>query len=432
MVLHNMRQRKTDRSASRANEDIIGLRQNVDDALARLREMPRFEGVLEERYQSSTFRSRTRQYQLWLRSIGAICLVNVSFALGTDIRRLHSAISTGILMALVAFLGSIFIGMEASRARDCAPQRQRVSVVLVGIDTLLVLGAGYMGGIMPDPASQWYLMMAGLCLGAANVLLPLSVRASRAATIGGTLSLVALGLFGMTAGVMWKSGPVLTSLVILSFMTLRLRGRLEMLRRRSFLLGLRDRALVQELQRANAKLAALATIDGLTGVANRRHFDDMLGQSWDLAMALKTPIGLLMLDIDHFKTVNDSQGHAVGDEWLRQIGRTIMELVRASDVVARYGGEEFAVIMPDTDLPDLLAIAERIRGAVEAVKIVNPADPAPQSVTVSIGAASCHPCARAVGWADFLRQADLALYEAKNAGRNRVLSRVVAQQEPVA
>jgi diguanylate cyclase (GGDEF)-like protein len=172
------------------------------------------------------------------------------------------------------------------------------------------------------------------------------------------------------------------------------------------------------LESRNA-LEAAALIDPLTGVGNRRAFDRMLEQEWHRKDRAKEPLGMLFVDIDYFKRVNDTYGHQRGDECLAAVaGALKTSLPRAGDFIARYGGEEFACILPATDEKGALAVAERLRSAVEALQIENG-----QSefgiLTISIGATACRGLTK-VALRTMVATADEALYAAKRNGRNRV------------
>ena len=172
------------------------------------------------------------------------------------------------------------------------------------------------------------------------------------------------------------------------------------------------------LEEANAHLGSaietlhrISTQDGLTGVSNRRHFDDTLALEWRRAVRNGMPLSLLMLDIDFFKAFNDEQGHQAGDDVLRGVARVLRDSVqRAADLVARYGGEEFVVLLPETDAVHAQDIAESLRGCVEKLG----------TVTASIGVATQVP-SRDESSHDLVRKADDALYQAKRLGRNRVV-----------
>lgn len=182
---------------------------------------------------------------------------------------------------------------------------------------------------------------------------------------------------------------------------------------------LRRFAAEAALARAAGKLAVLAATDGLTGLANRRQFDEALEREWRRAIRGGAPIALLMLDADNFKSYNDHYGHLEGDHVLRSIAGCVRLLMRRpADLGARYGGEEFAVLLPETDAIGALDVAERLRARVESLAIPHEGRPEGR-VTISIGVAVARP---RHGDADsmLVREADTALYAAKSSGRNRI------------
>jgi len=175
-----------------------------------------------------------------------------------------------------------------------------------------------------------------------------------------------------------------------------------------------------QLEEANRKLATLSITDGLTGLANRRRFDEVLRTECARGARLKQALAVVMLDVDHFKKFNDHYGHQAGDACLIRVAHALAAgSQRAGDLVARYGGEEFSIVLPNTGDDEARGIGEALRGAIEALGIVHPGANAGQ-VTVSVGIA-VQP-ARLAGDPDALmRLADAALYRAKHAGRNRVV-----------
>lgn len=175
-----------------------------------------------------------------------------------------------------------------------------------------------------------------------------------------------------------------------------------------------------QLEQANHSLHILSYLDGLTGVANRRHFDEYLEQEWRRAVRKGSTVALILLDIDHFKRLNDSAGHQFGDECLRRVADTLIVSVRrAGDLAARYGGEEFALILPDAQLDWALGFAEDIRERVEALAIPHPESPLGR-LTVSLGVAVEQPDDPEAA-TTLIASADRALYRAKQGGRNRVV-----------
>jgi len=181
------------------------------------------------------------------------------------------------------------------------------------------------------------------------------------------------------------------------------------------------RERTSELEEANRKLAALSVTDGLTGLANRRRFDEVLESEWQRAMRRGQHLAIAMIDVDQFKAYNDHFGHLAGDECLRQIGAVLRSKVqRAGELTARYGGEEFVAILPGFGRDEALGMAEIIRGAVLGLGLEHTRDSGPGVVTVSIGVATFIPQMEATP-ESLLRDADAAMYEAKRRGRNNVV-----------
>jgi len=180
------------------------------------------------------------------------------------------------------------------------------------------------------------------------------------------------------------------------------------------------RLLEQSLQAANAELEQLVTLDSLTQVANRRKFDDYLEQEWRRSLRNQRSLALIMFDIDSFKRYNDYYGHQVGDICLIKIAQAVQATVhRATDLVARYGGEEFAVVLPETDLPGAIVIAEQIQQAVKALEIPHACSDASSAiVSISLGVASVTPTDTETA-KQLIARADRALYAAKQQGRDQ-------------
>lgn len=177
----------------------------------------------------------------------------------------------------------------------------------------------------------------------------------------------------------------------------------------------------RELRTANRHLAELATSDGLSGLANRRGFDARLAAEWELAAELQRPIGLLMIDVDHFKQFNDRYGHLEGDHCLRGVGEVLAKISKGeADFAARYGGEEFALLLPGATVDKAVEIAERLRRTVESLSFVNAQSPW-GFVTVSVGVASFVPEGKDAA-EKLVEAADAGLYAAKRRGRNTVVA----------
>lgn len=177
--------------------------------------------------------------------------------------------------------------------------------------------------------------------------------------------------------------------------------------------AVRIKRLQDELRIRNDELDRLSRIDGLTGVYNRRHIDEQMAKEINVARRHMQPLAILMLDIDHFKQVNDLEGHPTGDRVLQEFADRLHAVMRVGDVIGRWGGEEFIIIAPQTDIDGALSLGERVRAAV-AERPIEVGDRG-ISITVSIGCA--------VGLdapAELVERADTALYRSKTEGRNRV------------
>lgn len=187
---------------------------------------------------------------------------------------------------------------------------------------------------------------------------------------------------------------------------------------------------MSEQKLAQMELQKLAIKDGLTGIANRRFFDESLAKEWLRAKRERVPLSLLIADIDYFKRYNDTYGHQKGDECLAAVAAIFdTEAFRPADLAARYGGEEFAVILPNTGVDGAIEVAERIRNATAALNIFHAGSAIGPSITVSIGVAATIP-STGLAVETLVAAADRALYAAKHAGRNRVVSADIVMAAP--
>ncbi|MFA6015714.1 MAG: GGDEF domain-containing protein [Gallionellaceae bacterium] len=235
---------------------------------------------------------------------------------------------------------------------------------------------------------SWRLMLGGICV----VLLLLGTRA--------TVALLGLGeLAQPNSGAPPHWVQILSFIVVMSSTLLGSIGFILMVKERG------DREIMQ-----------LAMTDSLTGVPNRRALMEHAERA--LARRNGSSLSLLMIDVDHFKHINDKYGHPVGDEALRQVAKLLLERLRGGDVLGRYGGEEFCVVAQDTDAEGAQKLGESLREIVAATPLL--CESAEISVTVSIGISFCH-LEQAVALKDMLAKADAALYCAKESGRNRVI-----------
>ena len=176
---------------------------------------------------------------------------------------------------------------------------------------------------------------------------------------------------------------------------------------------------VEQLEQAKERLRELAVTDGLTGLYNHRYFKRFLTQEILRAERHKTPVSLVMLDIDYFKKYNDTHGHLAGDNVLRQVAKLMVQNIRSIDVAARYGGEEFAIVLPQADRKSARVVADKLKNLIEQHKFQNETTQPNGKLTVSMGIATFPE--NASGLEELIKRADQRLYQAKALGRNRVV-----------
>lgn len=212
-----------------------------------------------------------------------------------------------------------------------------------------------------------------------------------------------------------KGDPALRDNPLMAEVESLAEGQLRLLRRMAKISRISD-AFQGQLKDLNESLQALSGLDFLTGLANRRSMMEALAAEQGRAGRSREPLAVLMCDVDHFKVVNDTYGHAVGDEVLRTLARTLHDALRRYDQCARWGGEEFLVLLPGTDLQGAQEVAEKLRREAGGI-VVEASDGTRVSVTLSVGVAQLE-AEESVD--SVLRRADAAMYDAKRAGRDRV------------
>ncbi|MDH5229286.1 MAG: diguanylate cyclase [Gammaproteobacteria bacterium] len=182
------------------------------------------------------------------------------------------------------------------------------------------------------------------------------------------------------------------------------------------------RELQVKLEESNAELKRLSSMDGLTGIANRRRFNEFVKTEWARAIRKKSILFLILIDIDQFKVYNDNYGHQKGDECLITVAKNLSAgHRRPADLLARYGGEEFVLVLPETFIDGAEMVAEKLRVHIEALNLTHEFSSIADRVTISVGVACCEPYDARASVDDLIASADSALYEAKHMGRNRVV-----------
>ncbi|MDY0107152.1 MAG: diguanylate cyclase [Giesbergeria sp.] len=302
---------------------------------------------------------------------------------------------TFIQTAAIVYLGAVVIGVAVGL--QAALRRQRSAYFFLGAFLLLALGA---------------MTNALRAIG----LVPTNMLTANAMQAGSALEMVLLALALADRFIEMRREKWSIQKRLLETQTTLINS----LKQSEQALEQRVEARTHELQALNQKLAALSMTDGLTGIANRRHFDQTLTTEWQRAQRNGQPLTLAMIDVDWFKAYNDHFGHLAGDECLRHIARVLAASVRRpGDLVARYGGEEFAFFAPATDSAGVVEIARNIQEALHQLALAHPGAPG-GLVTVSIGVAALVPTP-GEGPDVLLRRADAALYRAKSEGRNRIV-----------
>jgi len=178
----------------------------------------------------------------------------------------------------------------------------------------------------------------------------------------------------------------------------------------------------EKLHELNITLKNMASIDGLTGIPNRRRFDEFLDQEWKHSQRQKTPLSLILMDIDYFKKYNDNYGHAAGDDCLKKVAKALTGAIdRKVDIVARYGGEEFVCVLPGTDTEGAKLIGKRLRASLAELRLPHEYSDVESHVTISLGAVTMTATEGSLS-SEIIEKADERLYKAKKGGRNRLVA----------
>lgn len=386
--------------------------QDLEARLARGWRGVRFDAPLQSEYDRETAKSRVRV----LRVLAWFALLMMPVALWMDA-------SVSPTLAWMSIQGRLLLLLPL-QVMALLLLREQTSVRMQGFAFVVpnvvasMLGAA-LGMCAPTLIGDGYIGMAISMPFIINIMAsprPVEAVAYMFFVAVGVTAICCFGLFGPVKDLR----PAFQAAAVSSLIALAWVCRAEILKRRSFLHALIARIRGEELARANAQLEALSNTDALTGVGNRRHFDDRLARAWHSGVECSTPMAVLMIDADHFKGYNDALGHSAGDECLRSIAGALRKAAeRHGGLIARYGGEEFAVVLERTSIGSAAEVAEDMRMAVQELQIGHPFGPLGR-VTVSIGVAACVPL-RLDTPALLVDAADAALYLAKAQGRNRAV-----------
>jgi diguanylate cyclase (GGDEF)-like protein len=281
----------------------------------------------------------------------------------------------------------------------------------------LMIDATVMGQMTPEPTASQYMMAAQFLIITTAMSAPLTWRQTVFLVLLTAVSYTGIVLSGLS----FQLKLQYLNLVVLAWLVaaggLQIRWQREVQSAKLARLRQIDAERALQLSQANARLAQLSTTDALTGVANRRVLDELL-ERWSTSVVPPSPYGVLMVDVDHFKLFNDSQGHAEGDRCLRLVAEALRTALRSpDDILVRYGGEEFAIVLEGASLPETVDVAERLRLAVRRLRIPHSSLGPGKVVTVSVGVAAASDF---ISPTKAIEQADQLLFAAKKGGRDRV------------
>ncbi|MCE8025392.1 diguanylate cyclase [Halomonas sp. MCCC 1A11058] len=371
----------------------------------------RFSSAVEARFEADTATRRSRH--LLIAGIVALVIYNLYIFNDSVIRPESLLISAGIRFGLMTPLGLAALYVIY---RGISPTLREATMAATIVIAMLLSSANFY--LSDSPHSFLDTFSFGLILLVGNIVLSLRFGFALASSL---LCAVIMTSFVIPYAHTDNAVKINTLVVFTSsaIFTLLANYRLEASERQAYLLLLRERLGNEATLQSNQVLTKISTTDPLTGVANRRHLDEVMTQRWHEAIAERTMLGMLVLDIDCFKNYNDRYGHLEGDACLRRVAQEIQHHVRHElDLVVRYGGEEFVVLMPNASASSAFQAAERIRQGIEALAIPNAGVSHSPVVTISIGVAVTRPNT-ALPPSLLLLQADEALYQAKREGRNR-------------
>lgn len=390
--------------------DRIALSDEVDRTLSgRIRDIaltPRLHSLCRR----TSWRQRSRIVTAWLTWAMLLSIPMMVFDWLYDPSLLWTALIVRGPLLLVAFPSLIW--MWSRPRRDWV---EGLTLTLAVLTIMVIAGAlGLAGG---GPALHQYMAAGVLAASTAVVIFPVTLTWTMVGTATVLAFYLVLGLFDPASPVNATLSFCLFCAVVLGALVLS-RRTMNIIQQHSFLLNLRSILQTEALAKANRRLAVLANTDALTGLANRRAYEDEARRLWADSSEPPRSLGVILFDIDHFKHLNDKAGHAHGDQCLMAVAREIERIMPHGSLCARYGGEEFICVLSDATPRGVQRLAEELRAAIEALAWPNPGIGRP--VTVSIGVSVAPTDRRPESLTELVRAADAALYRAKDGGRNRI------------
>ncbi len=403
-------------------------REIINGAIDKLRRK-RFQGLtfpkaLEGEFEGTT--AKERSYRLWLEGLLAILFLNGCLLLDyvlVENARWESIVLRTMLVTPLALLVNLLMRLNPRRW-------MREGSVAAGT-TLICFINLYVEGNETASTTTYGLMCVLITVLFVDVVMRIRLPYAGAATA--VMSVGGLWFLVRATGLETSEKIVAASLLAIGVaITMTAGYSLEREERLGYLMYLCSEVQGEELAARNSELQQLSTVDQMTGLPNRRAFEERFERLWEEGIEAKTPLSALIFDVDRFKALNDIHGHLCGDQMLQHIASLLLQGLRdQANFTARFGGEEFVGLLPNTELEDALELAERIRGLVESSGKPLAEDPFGNPVmwaTISCGVSTCVPEA-GMYRDDLLKAADQALYKAKASGRNRVSSQVKAHRE---
>jgi diguanylate cyclase (GGDEF)-like protein len=389
----------------------------IEDVLARKGPQLAFPAGLEAEYVAQRGPAQVRTTRRFLCFVAALHVVFLycDYLGGIPILGMAGVIRIGICLPITLIV-IFLLGRPL-------PDSLRNFLALTPVLTMVIC-VGYLARLVGGPRATDMMIGPAVCLVAQTLIAPIPFRATMYGVIASVITYCGFCLLPLPAPFSAPLVPVGPPFACaFAFGTLYERHRRERAERKDFLLSESNRLRLADILRLNAQLERLSSIDSLTGIFNRRYLDAALARLWAVAMDRERWIGVLMIDIDHFKQLNDTAGHRHGDFCLEQVAQLLQGSIRAGvDTVARYGGEEFVAILPDAGEEEVLAIGERVRASIEKANLSAANG---SVVTVSAGAVAIRGGRTRLTLEEFMAAADDALYQAKRAGRNRVICSTV-------